>query len=199
MCIRDSVNTGEILAMSTKGDYDPNDPFTISDEETLNQLAGLEGDEKTQATVEARQKMWRNKAVSDTYEPGSVFKIITAAAALEEGVVQPEESFYCKGYEVVADRQISCWKNGGHGAEIFIEAVHQSCNPVFMEIGSRLGAVTFTKYVDAFGFNETTGIDLPGEGVGITHSADMGPVELAAVSYTHLESDRHGPDKSGWR
>lgn len=177
------VNTGEVLAMSTKGDYDPNEPFTITDQATLDKLSGLEGEEKTQATVEARQKMWRNKAVSDTYEPGSVFKIVTAASALEEGVVQPEESFYCKGYEVVADRQISCWKHGGHGAENFIEAVHQSCNPVFMEVGMRLGAETFTKYVDAFGFNETTGIDLPGEGIGITHGADMGPVELAVSSF----------------
>ncbi len=178
-----NVNTGEVLAMSTKPDYDPNDPFTITDEATLNALAGLEGDEKTQATVEARQKMWRNKAVSDTYEPGSVFKIITASAALEEGVVQPEESFYCKGYETVEDRQISCWKNGGHGAETFIEGVHQSCNPVFIEVGLRLGALKFTQYTDAFGFNETTGIDLPGEGVGITHNSDMGPVELAVSAF----------------
>lgn len=164
------VKTGEILGMSTKGDFNLNDPFTIADEKKAESISSLEGDEKNKALSEAQNQQWRNKAISDPYEPGSVFKIITAAAALEEGVVKDSDGFVCTGGYKVGDRTIHCWKTSGHGRESFSDGIMNSCNPVFMEAGQRLGGETFYKYLEAFGLTEKTGIDLPGEATSITHS-----------------------------
>ena len=130
-------------------------------------------------------KMWRNTAINDTYEPGSTFKIVTSSAGLEEGAVTPESSFFCRGFYVAGDRQIKCWRYPRtHGAESFVEGVQNSCNPVFMEVGERLGAETFLEYMKKFGFAEKTGIDLAGEATGIIHKAEnVGPVELATMSF----------------
>ncbi len=164
------VKTGEILAMSTKGDFDLNNPFSIYDAKTAEQIAALSGDEKSTELAKSQNQQWRNKAISDPYEPGSVFKIITAAAALEEGVVKDGEGFVCTGGYRVGDRTIHCWKTSGHGRESFSDGIMNSCNPVFMEVGTRLGGTLFYKYLKAFGLTEKTGIDLPGEATSITHS-----------------------------
>ncbi len=178
------VNTGEVLAMSTKGDFNLNDPFTIYDSSLKEQLAQLSGDEKTAETAKLQNQQWRNKVISDPYEPGSVFKIITAAAALEEGVVKDGESFVCTGAYKVGDRSIHCWKTSGHGTESFSDGIMNSCNPVFMTVGSRLGGKLFYKYLQAFGLTEKTGIDLPGEATSITHSEStlQNAVNLASSS-----------------
>lgn len=178
--------TGEILAMAVKGDFDPNNPFEIFDEETAAALAEITDEtEYLEALEEAQQQQWRNKAVSDTYEPGSVFKTITAAAVLEEGVVTEEDTFYCSGALQVEDRLIHCDNTTGHGQETFLQGLQNSCNPVFMQVGARLGSENFFKYFEAFGFTEPTGIDLPGEAQSIYHSeAELeGPVELAVSSF----------------
>ncbi len=164
------VKTGEILGMSTKGDFDLNDPFTIYDQSLREKVAALSGDEKAQELAKQQNQQWRNKVISDPYEPGSVFKIITAAAALEEGVTTPNEGFVCTGGYRVGDRNIHCWKTSGHGKESFAQGIMNSCNPVFMTVGGRLGGQTFYKYLRAFGLTEKTGIDLPGEATSITHS-----------------------------
>lgn len=169
-CIVMDVNTGGILGMSTKGDFDLNDPFTIYDESVREKIAALSGDEKSAELSKQQNQQWRNKAISDPYEPGSVFKIITAAAALEEGVVTANEGFVCTGSHRVGDRNIHCWKTSGHGKETFAQGIMNSCNPVFMTVGARLGGDIFYKYLQAFGLTEKTGIDLPGEATSITHS-----------------------------
>ncbi len=178
------VNTGEILGMSTKGDFNLNDPFTIYDSSVAEKIAALSGDEKATELSKAQNQQWRNKAISDPYEPGSVFKIITAAAALEEGVVSESDSFVCTGGYRVGDRTIHCWKTAGHGKESFSDGIMNSCNPVFMEIGSRLGGTLFYKYLKGFGLTEKTGIDLPGEATSITHSLQSlsNAVNLASSS-----------------
>lgn len=172
---------GEIYAMANYPSFDLNDPFTIQDETLQANWEQLSEQERN----DARNQMWRNSAINDTYEPGSIFKIITSVAGLEEGVVTPESTFYCQGYYVAGDRQIKCWRYPRtHGSETFVEGVQNSCNPVFMEIADRLGAETFMKYMDLFGFHEKTGIDLAGEAVGIIHDLDqVGPVELATMSF----------------
>lgn len=172
---------GEIYAMANYPSFDLNDPFTIQDETLQANWDQLSEQERN----DARNQMWRNSAINDTYEPGSIFKIITSVAGLEEGVVTPESTFYCRGYYVAGDRQIKCWRYPRtHGSETFVEGVQNSCNPVFMEIADRLGAETFMKYMDLFGFHEKTGIDLAGEAVGIIHDLDqVGPVELATMSF----------------
>lgn len=172
---------GEIYAMANYPSFDLNDPFTIQDETLQANWEQLSEQERN----DARNQMWRNSAINDTYEPGSIFKIITSVAGLEEGVVTPESTFYCRGYYVAGDRQIKCWRYPRtHGSETFVEGVQNSCNPVFMEIADRLGAETFMKYMDLFGFHEKTGIDLAGEAVGIIHDLDnVGPVELATMSF----------------
>ena len=178
--------TGAILALAVKGDFDPNDPFTIFDEETAATLEKITDEEEhKKALDEAQQQQWRNKAVSDTYEPGSVFKTITAASALEEGVVTQTDGFYCSGSLVVEDRTIHCDRTTGHGQETFLQGLQNSCNPVFMQVGARLGSANFFKYFEAFGFTERTGIDLPGEAQSIYHSKKEleGPVELAVSSF----------------
>ncbi|MCD7865251.1 MAG: peptidoglycan glycosyltransferase [Clostridiales bacterium] len=167
---------GEILAMVNLPEYNLNDPFTLNTvtEENLT-------DEETQDLL---NEMWRNPSVSDTYEPGSTFKVITTAAALEENLVSLEENFYCPGYKVVEDRKIRCHKTGGHGSETFTEAIMNSCNPVFIELGLRLGASAFYHYFEQFGLLEKTGVDLPGEAATIMHAEDaMGQVELATVAF----------------
>ena len=160
------VNTGEVLAMANRPDFDLNDPFTITDEETLLTLNTMDEELRATELKTIRETLWRNKAVNDTYEPGSVFKIITGAMAVEENVVSQTETFTCTGYVHVGDRNIGCWKTTGHGTQSFAEGVMHSCNPVFIELGQRLGANTFFKYFQAFGFTSKTGIELPGESGG---------------------------------
>ena len=179
-----NVKTGEILAMSTKGDFDLNSPFKIYDTKIAEQVAQLSGDEKTEATQKYQNYQWRNKVISDPYEPGSVFKIITAAAALEEGAASVNDRFTCTGSYRVGDRNIHCWKTSGHGSESFADGIKNSCNPVFMAVGARLGGNLFYKYLKAFGLTEKTGIDLPGEATSITHSLKslQNEVNLASSS-----------------
>ena len=175
------VKTGEILAMSTKPDFDPNEPSAIYDTATAEALAEqLEeagGDEEKldayyEALGEAQQAQWRNKAISDPYEPGSVFKLITASAALETGTVTGSTPFYCPGYIEVAGNRIACWKAGGHGNLDFVGAIKGSCNPAFIMTGQALGAELFMEYLDKFGLYDVTGVDLPGEATSIMHSRE---------------------------
>ena len=172
---------GEIYAMANYPSFDLNEPFTINNPELAAAWEGLSSKEQS----DALNTMWRNSAINDTYEPGSIFKIITSVAGLEEGVVTPESTFYCRGFHVAGDRQIKCWRYPRtHGAETFAEGVQNSCNPVFMEIAERLGAETFLDYVEKLGFREKTGIDLAGEATGIIHELkNVGPVELATMSF----------------
>lgn len=183
-CIAMNVNTGEILAMATLPDYNLNEPFAIADEMTAKAIAKLSGDEKTEAITQARQTQWRNKCVSDTYEPGSVFKIITGSSALEEGTLSTNASFSCPGYIKIADKKIRCHKSEGHGSQSLADAFKNSCNPAFITIGQRLGLKAFTNYRTAYGLDRLTGIDLPGETNSILHKYEqMGPVELASESF----------------
>ncbi|MFA9382087.1 MAG: peptidoglycan D,D-transpeptidase FtsI family protein, partial [Acetanaerobacterium sp.] len=181
------VTNGEVLAMDTEPDYDPNDPFTVQDDELAAVISAIENDdERIAALDEAREAQWRNKAISDTYEPGSVYKIITAASALEEGVVNANTQFYCNGSLTVNGRSIGCWKPAGHGAETFVEGIKNSCNPVFMTVGLMLGPERTAQYYKAFGFSETSGIDLPGETGGIYHKLSVlqkEPDTLAVASF----------------
>lgn len=183
-CIIMEAKTGDILAMATYPSYDLNAPFTLNNPEIQAQVDALEGDEKTKLYNDEIQKMWRNKAVVDTYEPGSTFKAITTAMALEENVVSINDAFYCTGAHVVGPHVIHCWKGGGHGAETFLQGVENSCNPVFMTVGARVGNANFFKYYKAFGFAEKTGFDLPGEAVCAFHQmSNFNEVELATSSF----------------
>ncbi|MGN0115388.1 MAG: penicillin-binding transpeptidase domain-containing protein, partial [Acutalibacteraceae bacterium] len=183
-CIVMNVNTGEILAMATMPDYDLNNPFTIANEEKAKEIASLTGDERSKAISEAQQAQWRNKCISDAYEPGSVFKIITGSSALEEGTLKTTDTFYCPGYITVADRKIRCHKTEGHGSQSLANAFQNSCNPAFISIGQKLGLRNFVNYRTAYGLDKITGIDLPGETGSILHSYEsMGPVELASESF----------------
>lgn len=178
-----NVNTGEILAMAVKGDYNPNNPFQLSESDQAI-VDALEGDERTAMLNKLRNTQWRNKIVSDTYEPGSVFKVVTAAMALEEGITGLGNHYNCNGYIVVAGRRYNCHKRTGHGAETFTQAVQNSCNPVFITFGQQLGTTTFSKYFEAFGLGEKTGIDLPGEALPSYHKLqNMGITELASSSF----------------
>lgn len=172
---------GEIYAMANYPFFDLNDPFTIQDPELAAQWGSFSQEEKNNYL----NQMWRNTAINDTYEPGSTFKIVTSSAGLEENVVTPESSFFCRGFFVAGGRQIKCWRYPRtHGAETFVQGVQNSCNPVFMEIGERLGAETFLEYMQKFGFAQKTGVDLAGEAVGIIHKLEnIGPVELATMSF----------------
>ena len=166
---------GEIYAMVNVPEFDLNDPFTLNVES-----GGLTGTE----LQDARNKMWRNRCINDTYEPGSTFKIITAAAGLEAGVVHLDDRFSCPGFRIVEDRKIRCHKIGGHGGETFLQGAMNSCNPVFIDVGARLGVDSFYHYFDQFGLLGKTGIDLPGEAATIMHKKEnMGLVELATVSF----------------
>lgn len=166
---------GEIYAMVNVPEFDLNDPFTLNVES-----GGLTGTE----LQDARNKMWRNRCINDTYEPGSTFKIITAAAGLEAGVVHLDDRFSCPGFRIVEDRKIRCHKIGGHGGETFLQGAKNSCNPVFIDVGARLGVDSFYHYFEQFGLLGKTGIDLPGEAATIMHKKEnMGLVELATVSF----------------
>ncbi len=167
---------GEILAMVNVPEFDLNEPFTL----------GIEGEDvmDPEKKQDALNQMWRNGCINDTYEPGSTFKIITASACLEEGVVKLNDSFNCPGYKIVEDRKIRCHKVGGHGAEDFVKGIQNSCNPVFIEIGLRLGVDNFYKYFQQFGLMGQTGVDLPGEAGTIMHKKEnVGQVELATMSF----------------
>lgn len=172
---------GEIYAMANYPTFDLNEPFTINDEE----LAAMWDTFTAEEQNEYLNQMWRNKAINDTYEPGSTFKIVTASTGLEEGVITPESTFNCTGSMVVGGRTIKCWRYPRtHGTQTFAEGVRNSCNPVFMAVAERIGADTFYDYMIKFGFAEKTGIDLNGEAVGILHKKeDIGPVELATMSF----------------
>ena len=167
-------NDGEIYAMANKPDFDLNKPFELND---LNLTAKEKND--------LLNNMWRNFSINDTYEPGSAFKIITSTAGLEEKVITPETKFNCSGVKLVGGRNIKCWRfPRGHGAETFVQGVQNSCNPVFMEIAEKLGAENFYKYLEKLGLKNKTGVDLPGEAVGIMHKLkNVGPVELATMGF----------------
>jgi len=173
--------TGQIYALANKPDFDLNDPFTIQDPALAAIWDTLDS---TQRSKELNQ-MWRNFAINDTYEPGSTFKIVTSAAGLAEGLVTLDSRFSCSGSMTVGGRQIKCWRSPrSHGAQTFVQGVQNSCNPVFMMIGEQLGAELFHEYLLKFGFDQKTGIDLPGEAVGIMYSAEkIGPVELATMAF----------------
>jgi stage V sporulation protein D (sporulation-specific penicillin-binding protein) len=165
---------GEIMAMVNVPEFHLNDPFT------LTEAYAAEGENRQ----ELLNRMWRNPAINDTYEPGSTFKIITAAAGLEAGAVGLEDHFSCPGFRIVEDRKIRCHKTGGHGGETFLQGVMNSCNPVFIDVGQRLGVDRYYHYFEQFGLKEKTGIDLPGEAGTIMHKKEnMGLVELATVSF----------------
>nr|WP_294468597.1 penicillin-binding transpeptidase domain-containing protein [uncultured Sellimonas sp.] len=166
---------GEIYAMVNWPEFNLNTPFELPE----GTSAGSEEEKQ-----ELLNQMWRNGCINDTYEPGSTFKIITSSACLEEGVVDLDDTFVCPGYKIVEDRRIRCHKAGGHGTETFVEGVQNSCNPVFMEIGLRLGAERFCDYFEQFGLMEKTGVDLPGEAGTIMHRReDIGEVELATMTF----------------
>ncbi len=196
---------GEIMAMVNVPEYNLNDPFTLTEEFLVQEeepdtventdTAEEEDEEKTEHVLiqddlteeqeqELLNQMWRNRCISDTYEPGSTFKIVTTAAALEEGVVSLDDNFYCPGYKIVEDRRIRCHKTTGHGAETFTEGIMNSCNPVFIELGLRLGAHSFCQYFEQFGLLSKTNVDLPGEASTIMHEEkNIGQVELATISF----------------
>lgn len=167
---------GEILAMVNVPEFNLNEPFVLNTEGSEN----LTPEEKQ----DALNQMWRNGCINDTYEPGSTFKIITSSACLEEGVVKLDDRFHCPGYKMVEDRKIRCHKVGGHGSETFAQGIQNSCNPVFIEIGLRLGTDDFYKYFEQFGLMGETGVDLPGEASTIMHKKEnVGQVELATMSF----------------
>ena len=168
---------GEIYAMVNVPEFDLNQPFMLNNEETGENLT----DEQRQ---DALNQMWRNGCINDTYEPGSTFKIITASAGLEEGAVHLTDQFSCPGYKVVEDRRIRCHKVGGHGAENFVQGIQNSCNPVFIEVGLRIGVDRFFDYFRQFGLMNLTGVDIPGEAGTIMHKKEnVGQVELATISF----------------
>lgn len=169
---------GEILAMVNVPEFNLNEPFSL---ETLNLETEPADDEEKQKLL---NQMWRNSCINDTYEPGSTFKIFTTAACLEAKVLQVIDSFYCAGYRIVEDRRIRCHKIAGHGSETFVEGIQNSCNPVFIDIGLRLGVDRFYEYFEKFGLMNKTGIDLPGEASAIIHKKEnVGAVELATMSF----------------
>ena len=168
-------NNGEIYAMTSVPEFNLNDPYTLPEDST-----GLTDKQKS----EKLNAMWRNGCVSDTYEPGSTFKILTTAAALEKGVVKMTDRFHCPGYKMVEDRRIRCHKTTGHGSESFLDGIKNSCNPVFIEVGARVGVTSFFEELSAFGALKKTGIDVPGEAVTIMHKEkNVGAVELATISF----------------
>lgn len=189
-CIVMDPKTGDILAMVTKPDYDLNQPFAVNEAvvqkypEIEKELSALSGGKYNQKLTEATQFLRRNKAVVDSYEPGSTFKIAVASMALEENAVGLNDHFYCGGSIKVADRTISCANKNGHGAETFVQGVQNSCNPVFIEVGARVGKDRFLKYFRGFGFMDRTGIELPGETSGIFHDpSNFKEIDLATSSF----------------
>ena len=168
---------GEIYACVNVPEFDLNEPFKLN---TGENTSGVTGEKKQ----DLLNRMWRNPCLNDTYEPGSTFKIITMSAGLEEGVVSADDHFFCPGYKIVEDRRIRCARRTGHGAETFVQGAQNSCNPVFIEVGLRLGVENYYKYFRQFGLMEKTGVDLPGEAGTIMHKMEnMGEVELATVAF----------------
>ena len=171
-------HNGEIYAMVNVPEFDLNQPFGLNSEEISDV------DMTDEQKQDALNQMWRNGCINDTYEPGSTFKIITASAGLEEGAVHLDDQFSCPGYKVVEDRRIRCHKVGGHGAENFVQGIQNSCNPVFIEVGLRIGVDRFCDYFRQFGLMELTGVDIPGEAGTIMHKKEnIGQVELATISF----------------
>lgn len=169
-------SNGEIYAMTNMPEFDLNEPYTL--------ISGAEMQMDSEEAQEALNQMWRNGCINDTYEPGSTFKIITAAAGLEAGVVSLDDKFSCPGFKIVEDRRIRCHKTSGHGAETFLQAAQNSCNPVFIEVGLRLGVDQYFSYFEQFGLQDKTGIDLPGEAATIMHQKEnVGQVELATIAF----------------
>ena len=182
------TNTGAILGMADYPHYDCNDPYTLTYQYTLDQIEELETEEeKTEARQEAREAQWQNKAITDTYEPGSVFKVVTASAALEEGTASLASTYYCNGVVNFQDGSstlpIHCHNRTGHGAESFTQALVNSCNPALMQIGLDLGQERFFEYYQAFGLTEKTGIDLPAERIGVYYDDTMNNISLASCSF----------------
>ena len=170
---------GEIYACANVPEFDLNDPFTLNTEEAVSQ-AGTDAKKKQ----ELLNQMWRNRCINDTYEPGSTFKVLTSAAGIEKKVVTMNDHFFCPGYRIVEDRRIRCHKTTGHGSETFLQGIMNSCNPVFMDVGSRLGVHNFFEELNQFQLMKRTGIDLPGEAATIFHKEDkVGAVELATISF----------------
>ena len=168
---------GEIYANVNVPEFDLNDPFTLNTDVDTSVLT----DQEKQDLL---NQMWRNQSINDTYEPGSTFKVITASAALEKGVVSLTDTFSCPGYRMVGDRRIRCHKVGGHGAETFVQGIQNSCNPVFIDVGQRVGTEDFYHYFEQFGLLSKTGVDLPGEASTIMHKVEnIGAVELATISF----------------
>lgn len=182
-----NAKTGGIYGMATYPSFDLNNPYNIADEAEAARIAQLTGDEAKTAKAEAREAQWKNKCITEIYEPGSVFKVITSSAAIEENLINLDnDSFYCSGGMTIpgAPRPINCHNTSGHGSQNFYQALTNSCNPAFMQIGERLGVDKFCYYFDAFGLGEVTGIDLPGECTGIHYPADeMSNVDLAVCSF----------------
>ncbi len=172
---------GEIYAMANEPDFNLNEPFTINNEDLKANWDNMSQKEKN----DALNQMWRNFSINDTYEPGSTFKVMTSAMGLNEKIITPDTHFNCSGGKTVAGRYIKCWRSPrSHGSQTFTQGVQNSCNPVFMEVGEQLGVDKFYHYMQLFGFNEKTGVDLPGEAVGIMHKKEkIGPVELATMSF----------------
>ncbi|MEF9991665.1 MAG: stage V sporulation protein D [Romboutsia sp.] len=173
--------TGDILSLASKPDYDPNDPRTPIYPYFQEELDKYGEKDK----IKGYSQMWRNPVVSDTYEPGSTFKLVTSSAGLEENVVKVDDKFTCTGTVNISGQIIKCWRHyRPHGEQTFAQGVQNSCNPVFIEVGNRLGTAKLYDYIEAFGFMDKTGIDLPGEGKGILHKEkNVGPVELATISF----------------
>lgn len=173
--------TGDVLSMASKPDYDPNDPRSPIYPYFEDELAKYSEKDK----LKGYYQMWRNPAVSDTYEPGSTFKLVTSSAGLEENVIKDDEKFVCTGSVTIGGRRIKCWRHyEPHGEQNFAQGVQNSCNPVFIEVGNRLGVSKLYDYIEGFGFKEKTGLDLPGEAKGIMYNEkNVGPVELATISF----------------
>ena len=178
--------TGEVYAMATSYSYNPNEPAVITNQEIANQLSGMSEDSDEYKSLELQEwsTQWKNKAISEIYFPGSVFKVITGSSALEEKAISLDDTFACNTQITVEDTTFSCWSTSNHGEQNLALAMLNSCNPAFVQIGLKLGAENFCKYLDAFGFNELTGVDLPGESNSITMPLSrMGLVELGSSSF----------------
>ena len=184
------VKTGAIIGFACEGSFNPNEPFKIADEEVAKAIEALPEDEQNEATIKAQAKQWRNKGVSDTYVPGSVFKMVTASAILSEGINTKDNKYECSGAYAPFEGSspISCWLSGGHGTQTLEEALCNSCNPAFMQMGTQLGREKFYEYYVSFGFSEKTGIDLPGESDDVFFSKSNGVcgmdlTDLAVASF----------------